>query len=118
MVRLHKIPGVRYVPQIEYRPAKSALWALAVAVIGYVSLTTGFGASRDTPQSAQPVPSPTPSSQTVRADLTGDGRVTAADLSVLLQEWGGAGDKADVDGDGTVGAGDMSVLMSQWKTDR
>lgn len=118
MVKLHKIPGVRYVPQIEYRPAKSALWALAIAVIGYTSLTISFGASRDDPSTEPPAPAPPPATAAVEADINADGIVDAADMSIMLNEWGAAGGRADLDGDGDVDVADMSALMSQWPDHR
>ncbi|MFM7052791.1 MAG: dockerin type I domain-containing protein [Planctomycetota bacterium] len=47
------------------------------------------------------------------ADLNGDGVVNAADLSVLLAQWGGPG-SADLNGDGLVGAADLSILLGAW----
>ncbi len=47
------------------------------------------------------------------ADLDGNGSVGAADLAVLLSQWGGSG-SADLDGDGTVGASDLSALLGSW----
>lgn len=46
-------------------------------------------------------------------DVNGDGRVDAADLSLLLATWGGGG-AADIDGDGSVGAEDLSLLLAAW----
>jgi len=47
------------------------------------------------------------------ADLTGDGFVSSADLSVLLAQWGGAG-SADLDGSGVVGPSDISMMINRW----
>jgi endonuclease/exonuclease/phosphatase family metal-dependent hydrolase len=47
------------------------------------------------------------------ADLDGDGSVGGSDLSILLNQWGGAG-TADLDGDGTVGGGDLAILLNAW----
>ncbi len=47
------------------------------------------------------------------ADLTGDGIVNAADLSILLGQWGGPG-SADLDGSGPVNAADLSILLGAW----
>jgi hypothetical protein len=47
------------------------------------------------------------------ADLDGDGIVGAADLALLLGQWGGSG-SGDLDGDGTVGAGDLATLLAAW----
>ena len=46
-------------------------------------------------------------------DLNGDCVVGAADLLVLLTQWGGPG-SADFDGDGNVGAEDLLVLLVNW----
>jgi len=50
---------------------------------------------------------------TVQGDLDGDGVVGAADLSTLLNQWGGSG-SADFDGNGTVDGADIAVLLSNW----
>ncbi|MFO0873706.1 MAG: hypothetical protein U0575_07005 [Phycisphaerales bacterium] len=47
------------------------------------------------------------------ADLDGDGKVDAADLGLLLSNWGGSG-AGDLDGDGVVGAADLGLLLSAW----
>jgi nitrate/TMAO reductase-like tetraheme cytochrome c subunit len=47
------------------------------------------------------------------ADLNGDGTVNAADLSILLSNWGGSG-AGDINGDGNVNAADLSILLSSW----
>ncbi len=50
------------------------------------------------------------------ADLTpGDGlnTINAADLAILLGQWGGPG-SADLNGDGTVGAPDLAILLGLW----
>jgi hypothetical protein len=47
------------------------------------------------------------------ADLDGDGAVGAADLAILLGQWGGPG-SGDLDGDGSVGAADLAVLLGAW----
>ena len=46
-------------------------------------------------------------------DLDGDGAVGAADLAVLLSEWGATG-LADLNLDGAVNAADLSILLSRW----
>lgn len=50
------------------------------------------------------------------ADLSGNGVVSAADLAILLDEWGTAGQisGADLDGNGTVGAADITLLLTAW----
>jgi enterochelin esterase-like enzyme len=48
------------------------------------------------------------------ADLDCSGAVDAADLSLLLSEWGDGHGPADLDGDGTVGAADLALVLSGW----
>lgn len=57
------------------------------------------------------------------ADIDGDGSVGAADLSLLLAQWGEVdpglpfdpfAPDADLDGDGAVGAADLSLLLADW----
>jgi hypothetical protein len=48
----------------------------------------------------------------ILGDLSGDGRVDAQDLSLLLGAWGTAG--GDLTGDGTTDGADMSVLLGAW----
>ncbi|MEY3025512.1 MAG: hypothetical protein RLZZ238_409, partial [Planctomycetota bacterium] len=50
------------------------------------------------------------------ADLTGDGIVNGADLSIVLSSWGPAGPTGtgDVTHNGTVDAADLAVLLSSW----
>lgn len=45
-------------------------------------------------------------------DLNGDGAVNAADLALLLGDWGGSA--MDLTGDGTVNAADLGVLLGAW----
>lgn len=47
------------------------------------------------------------------ADLSGDGAVDAADLAILLGNWGSAG-AGDLDGDGVVGSADLAILLGGW----
>jgi len=46
-------------------------------------------------------------------DLNGDGTIDAADLALLLSNWGNSG-VGDIDGDGTAGASDLSALLGAW----
>jgi hypothetical protein len=39
--------------------------------------------------------------------------VNAADLAVILNNWGGSG-AGDLDGDGSVGAADLSAVLNAW----
>jgi hypothetical protein len=47
------------------------------------------------------------------ADLDGDGDVDAADLAILLGQWGGTG-SANLDGVGVVDAADLAILLGEW----
>ena len=47
------------------------------------------------------------------ADLDNDGVVNGADLSILLNNWGGS-TIGDIDGNGTVDAGDLAILLGAW----
>lgn len=49
----------------------------------------------------------------IPGDVDGDGIVGAADLAILLGQWGGKG-SADIDGDGVVGAADLAILLGAW----
>jgi hypothetical protein len=44
-------------------------------------------------------------------DLDGDGTVGAADLAILIRNWGANG-LGDLDGDGVVGPRDLAALLS------
>lgn len=46
-------------------------------------------------------------------DLDGNGEVNAADLAIILNNWGGSG-AGDLDGDGSVGAADLSAVLNAW----
>jgi hypothetical protein len=51
------------------------------------------------------------------ADLNGDRVVDAADLSVVLTNWGlasGGAGGGDVDGNGSTDAADLSALLAAW----
>lgn len=47
------------------------------------------------------------------ADLNKDGVVDGADISLLLNNWGGSG-VGDIDGNGIVDAADLSALLNAW----
>ncbi len=49
----------------------------------------------------------------VVGDLNDDGVVDAADLTILLNQWGTTG-SADLNGDGVVDAADLAILLSNW----
>jgi len=48
------------------------------------------------------------------ADITGDGQVGAADLAIVLGEWGMMGSIADISGSGVVGSEDLAILLGNW----
>ena len=47
------------------------------------------------------------------ADLNGDGTIDAADLALMLSNWG-VGGIGDINGDGSVEATDLAILLGQW----
>jgi|GEM_PF-2501326 len=47
-------------------------------------------------------------------DITGDGRVDAADLGALLAAWGTASPFADLNADGIVDSADLATILSNW----
>ena len=49
----------------------------------------------------------------VPADLNGDGFINGADLTILLNGWGGSG-LGDIDGDGFINGSDLTILLNAW----
>ncbi|MCA9290869.1 MAG: hypothetical protein KDA25_07060 [Phycisphaerales bacterium] len=50
------------------------------------------------------------------ADLNIDCRVDAADLMIMLQDWGDSPHlPSDIDGDGVVGPRDLAMLLADWR---
>ena len=47
-------------------------------------------------------------------DLDHYGAVTAADLAILLNAWGGPDIDADLNGDGVVDASDIAIILNMW----
>ncbi|RLS65362.1 MAG: hypothetical protein DWH96_01200 [Planctomycetota bacterium] len=47
------------------------------------------------------------------ADLNGDFVVDGADLSILLNNWGGTG-LGDIDASGSVDAADLAAMLNAW----
>ncbi len=47
-------------------------------------------------------------------DFNCDGHINAADLAVILANWGGSDCASDLDFDGIVGAGDLAIMLSAW----
>ncbi|XAL99358.1 PEP-CTERM sorting domain-containing protein [Phycisphaeraceae bacterium D3-23] len=50
----------------------------------------------------------------LRGDLNDDGFVGAADLDLLMADWGSDDSIADADGNGTVGQGDLDIVIADW----
>ena len=50
----------------------------------------------------------------MRGDLNDDGIVNAADLAMLLAEWGISNGAADINGDGNVNAADLAIMLANW----
>jgi len=51
---------------------------------------------------------------TIYGDLNGDGQIDAADLSVVLANWGTASTVADLNVDGIVDARDLAIVLYLW----
>lgn len=49
-----------------------------------------------------------------RSDISGDGKVTVIDLSMLLAKYKTADPKSDINGDGSVSVIDLSILLSNY----
>lgn len=49
-------------------------------------------------------------------DIDGDGSVGAADVAVVLAEWGRSFSRADLNADGTVDARDLATVLAGWNT--
>jgi hypothetical protein len=75
----------------------------------FVSATDRVGNEGNGPTKSFDVPGTCGPAQ----DLNGDGVVNAADLAILLSQWGGPG-SADFNGDGEVNASDLAVLLAAW----
>jgi hypothetical protein len=96
---------------VKYRLAAAAAPADGSLLFWQGGASTGasdvYGARMNADGTLGPAPSSNP------ADLNGDGMIDAADLSLLLSNWGGSG-VGDIDGDGSVGAADLSALLAAW----
>ena len=53
-------------------------------------------------------------SDTCLGDINGDGEVSAADIGLLLGEWGNNNPLVDYNEDGEVGAADLGMLLGAW----
>jgi hypothetical protein len=56
---------------------------------------------------------PGQSGSSTPGDANADGRIDAADLSLVLGGWGQAG-AGDINGDGTTDAQDLSMVLANW----
>ncbi|MFM7261708.1 MAG: hypothetical protein ACKO3W_14010, partial [bacterium] len=96
---------------VKYRLGAAAAPAGGTLLYWQGGVSTGasdvYGGRMNADGTLGPAPSSNP------ADLNGDGAIDAADLSLLLSNWGGSG-VGDIDGDGTVGAADLSALLAAW----
>jgi hypothetical protein len=111
-------------------PGSASEWTYAAAQVGPLGGFFVFGARRclDTdawivaatayqPSSSTETPgawNPPCAGALCSADPNGDGTRDAADLSIVLQNWGRLGTTADIDNDGEVAAGDLSLLLANW----
>ncbi|MDI9404539.1 MAG: dockerin type I domain-containing protein, partial [Limnohabitans sp.] len=90
--------------------------ALVVAAGGYCisEYCTVFDAN-DVPDACECATNPALPSCCM-GDLFNDGAVNAADLAVVLTQWGekGAGLEADLDGNGVVDGTDLAIVLSNW----
>ena len=96
---------------VKYRLGAAAAPADGTLLFWQGGASTGasdvYGGRMNADGTLGPAPSSNP------ADLNGDGMIDAADLSLLLSNWGNSG-VGDIDGDGTVGASDLSALLDAW----
>jgi hypothetical protein len=60
-----------------------------------------------------PITVPAQAGSSVPGDANADGRIDAADLSIVLGNWGQSG-AGDVNGDGTTDAQDLSMVLANW----
>jgi uncharacterized membrane protein len=60
---------------------------------------------------------PIPENEACQADLDQDGTVDAADLTVLLSQWGDPCCGGDLDEDGKVDSADLTILLASWGAD-
>lgn len=84
-------------------PTGSIAHLLLSGDVTSLTLATSLNASLDVAGTRQPR----------LGDLNGDFVVNAADLSLLLSNWGGTG-LGDIDGDGIVSATDLSIMLANW----
>lgn len=117
----------RAVRSAEMLASRGGAWAqctLPGPARGYTNMA--FDVHRDrfvmpggigpTPAGRQWIPDTYELAMGCAGDLNGDGRVSGADLSVVLCNWGTSvpGTTGDVNADGTVNGEDLSVLVAAW----
>ena len=88
--------------ELDFTPTCGTTYLICVGSYGIGGFGSGNMVLTQTGTCGTPCP----------ADLTGDGIVSAADISSLLGAWGTAG--GDINGDGTTSAADISALLAAW----
>jgi hypothetical protein len=106
-----------------YTPSSSSVASARLQVVAHgAGLTAYYDNAQMFPESTAGTGAPsnlssTPPPVAVIGDLNGDGKVDAADLSILLSNWGKTGATAaqgDLDCDGVINATDLSILLAHW----
>jgi hypothetical protein len=100
------------------QPGRVALaWRLPPAArSGPLEVTGAVAATRSTIWIRLEADAPTAITVRRPADIDGDGFVDAADLSVLLGDWGTNEQRSDLNIDGTVDAADHALVLGAWGT--
>jgi hypothetical protein len=90
-------PGLPATWQVQPGDDPNALYTNSFQIIGSTTTSESCGGGKEP----------------CVGDLDGDNNVGAADLAILLGQWGGAG-SGDLDGSGSVGAADLALLLGAW----
>lgn len=127
-VRLHRLvgdaetdPHLVYVAYVAGAEGVTADLSSEFAAPFVALVNTRIGTWEVVPTDAVPVPVEgaiiVPAHRTraitMYGDLNDDGRITGADLALVLAAWGGTGD-ADFNEDGIVNGGDLAVVLANW----
>ncbi|MBL9147930.1 MAG: hypothetical protein JNM94_04480 [Phycisphaerae bacterium] len=89
----------------------TAAWAAGALADGSLFVAGGIGYYDSTPADTYLEVFGKPAGS---CDLNCDGLIDAADLAILIGEWGQASPTADLDGDGLVGGGDLAAVLGAW----